>query len=503
MGLRTRSSPWGPGVSTVGSPGREPFTPDRLDPHQEENVADVHPDHASGPYQAVPADGIRSSDVDQDALRVISRLQRNGHEAYLVGGCVRDLLLGRKPKDFDVATGANPRQIRRLFRNGRIIGRRFRLVHVVYGHTIIETATFRREPPQDDDTDDLLIREDNVFGTAAEDARRRDFRINGLFLDPTAGVIHDFVEGLPDLDARILRTIGDPHVRMAEDPVRIMRAIKFATRLGFRIADDTWQAMHDHASDLSRAAAPRVLEEILRLLRSGTALGAFRMMRACGALEELLPEINAFLGRADDPDPEVHDRADSYWRLLEALDADVHAGTEPSNPVLLAVLFLRLIERRIDEAEDRGDGPPDWQHYASEALGPLAAGARLPRRAVEQAKRIIANQRRFTQSSTKGFRPLLFLRSPDFPEALHLFRLRSAAWGQGWDVYEGWLERYKRALEVPEGELQRARHATRSGRRRRRRRPRRKGQRTPSEDLEAPPQAGGDDSAAPGSKNLG
>ena len=180
-------------------------------------------------HRVVPADGIRPGDVDQDALRVLSRLQRSGFEAYLVGGCVRDLLLGRKPKDFDLATAAHPRQIRRLFRNGRIIGRRFRLVHVVYGEHVVETATFRREPPSGDngDDDDLLIREDNVFGTAGEDARRRDFTINGLFYDPAAGVIHDWVDGLVDLEAGILRTIGDPTIRLPEDPVRILRAIKF------------------------------------------------------------------------------------------------------------------------------------------------------------------------------------------------------------------------------------------------------------------------------------
>lgn len=162
-----------------------------------------------GAPRIVPATGIQLADVDQDALRVLSRLQRNGFEAYLVGGCVRDLLLGRKPKDFDVATAAHPRQIKRLFRNGRIIGRRFRLVHVVYGPHVVETATFRGEPlaerdegEREDEPDDLLITEDNVYGTAAEDAVRRDFTVNALFYDPNQGVILDYVEGLPDIEGR-------------------------------------------------------------------------------------------------------------------------------------------------------------------------------------------------------------------------------------------------------------------------------------------------------------
>ena len=428
--------------------------------------------HESGPAagtpRVVPATGIQLCDVDQDALRVLSRLQRNGHEAYLVGGCVRDLLLGRKPKDFDVATAAHPRQIKRLFRNGRIIGRRFRLVHVVYGPHVVETATFRADPVTqenggDEEPGDLLITEDNVYGTAAQDARRRDFTVNALFYDPSAGVILDYVDGLPDIEAGVLRTIGDPPVRFAEDPVRILRAIKFATRLGFRIEEGTWQAMCAHAHALSRSAAPRVAEEILRLLRSGTVLGAFRMLRASGALATLFPEIDAYLGRRDDPDPAAHDRADLYWRLLEALDADIHAGAEPTPAVLLAVLFLRVVEHKSE------GGGGTAASLAADLIEPLATSARLPRRAVEGAKRIIALQHRFTQQWTQSPRRVLFLHSEDFPEALHLFRLRSAAWGQGWDVYEGWLERHKRAQEMPETELAglRRRGRRRGGRRRR------------------------------------
>ncbi len=424
-----------------------------------------------GTPRVVPANGIQLRDVDQDALRVLSRLQRNGFEAYLVGGCVRDLLLGRKPKDFDLATAAHPRQIKRLFRNGRIIGRRFRLVHVVYGLHVVETATFRADPAAqenqendgDEEAGDLLITEDNVYGCAAEDARRRDFTVNALFYDPTAGVILDYVDGLPDIEAGVLRTIGDPPTRFAEDPVRILRAIKFATRLGFRIEEATWQAMCSHAHTLSRSAAPRVAEEILRLLRSGTALGAFRMLRASGALATLFPEIDDYLGRRDDPDPAAHDRADLYWRLLEALDADIHAGSEPTPAVLLAVLFLRVVEHKSE-----GGGTPAAA-LAADLIEPLATSARLPRRAVEGAKRIIAHQHRFTQPWTQSPRRMLFLHSEDFPEALHLFRLRSAAWGQGWDVYEGWLERYKSARAMPVSELAglRRKGRRRGGRRRR------------------------------------
>jgi poly(A) polymerase len=412
-----------------------------------------------------------ASSLDQNALRVISRLQRQEFEAYLVGGCVRDLMLGRRPKDFDVATSAHPRQVKRLFHNGRIIGKRFRLVHVAYGEQIVETATFRRAPPKsEDDSADLLIVDDNEFGTAEEDARRRDFTINALFYNPQRREILDYVGGLDDLEAGVLRTIGDARVRLAEDPVRILRAIKFATRLGFRIDPGTWDAMCELAPELGRSAKPRVLEEILRLMRSGTALGALRMMRACGALKVILPAIDEYLGPRDDPDPESHDRADTFWRLLEALDADVHAGNVPASAVAVAALFLRPIERAGSIDPRSHDAPgPDVARAAVEVIDPFAIAFRLSRRDAGKAVRIISQQRRFTQPSSKRFRPILFARGEDFRDALDLFRLRSMAWGQGWDVYESWLHRFQQAKTASTDDVQLERKRRRRGGRRRKR----------------------------------
>jgi len=418
----------------------------------------------------------------QDSLRVISRLERNGHEAYLVGGCVRDLLVGRVPKDFDVATSAHPRQIRRLFpRNSHIIGRRFRLVHIRYGQdSIIETATFRAEPDGDDDSDDLLITEDNEYGSAGEDARRRDFTVNGLFLDPTRNRIIDYVGGLDDLEAGLLRTIGEPEVRMSEDPVRILRAIKFATRLGFRIEDRTWAAMCATAPELSRSAPPRVLEEILRLMRSGTALGAFRKLRRCGALRVVLPELDQFIGPAEHPSEKEHERAEALWRLLEALDADVHGGAEPSTAVCVALLYHDLVEGQLDES---GGSTPELMQAAAAVIEPLAANSRLSRRDSSRARRIIVQQRTFTRPLGKRFRPRQFCLNEDFPDALELFRLRSAARGQGWDIYEGWVERRRQALSMPAEEVESERGRSRRGGRKRGRRSRRG--RRPGSDAEA------------------
>lgn len=429
----------------------------------------------SGPQKRRAPREIEAAEIvdaitNESALRVISRLQRHGHEAYLVGGCVRDLLVGLTPKDFDVATSAHPRQVRRLFpRNSHIIGRRFRLVHIRYGRdTIIETATFRREPSGQKGDDDLLIVEDNEYGSADEDARRRDFTVNGLFLDPSREIIHDWVGGLEDLDEGLLRTIGDPAVRIPEDPVRILRAIKFATRLGFRIEEATWEAMCENSAELERSAPPRVLEEILRLLRSGTALGAFKKMRHCGALSVLLPDLDEHLGPQEEPSAADHKRSDLFWRLLEALDSQVHDGYEPSTAVSLALLHHDLAEREADPETRRGPGsPPDWQVVCGEVLEPLQGNARLSRRDTGRARRIMYQQRNFTRAEGRRFRPNLFCLAEEFPEALELFRLRCEARGEGWDLYKAWEERLESALDLDPEELEGERKRARRGRRRR------------------------------------
>jgi tRNA nucleotidyltransferase/poly(A) polymerase len=234
------------------------------------------------------------SAIDADADRVVRKLTRAGYKAYLVGGCVRDLLVSRTPKDFDVATSATPNEIKATFRNSRIIGRRFRLAHVFFGSKIIETATFRANP-RDEDDHDLLIRRDNVFGTEAEDAKRRDFTINGLFYDVEREEVIDHVGGLADLDARLIRTIGDPDIRFQEDPVRMLRAIKFAARLSFGFEPGTWRALMRWRSEISKCAPPRLLEEVHRLLRGGAARRSFELLVETGVLAVLSPYLAGLL----------------------------------------------------------------------------------------------------------------------------------------------------------------------------------------------------------------
>ena len=255
--------------------------------------------------------------IDADAQKVVRRLARAGYEAYFVGGCVRDLLLGRRPKDFDVATSATPQEVKQQFRNCRIIGRRFRLAHVFFGQKIIETATFRANPKapesglaaagaggaappgtRDDENEDadesLLIRHDNVWGTAEEDARRRDFTVNGLFYDLEADRIIDYVGGLADVERRVIRSIGDSNVRFREDPIRILRALKFAARLNFDIDPEAYAAILTHRAEIAKSAAPRVLEELYRLLRGGEARRSLELLDVTGVLGVLSPD----LGRA-------------------------------------------------------------------------------------------------------------------------------------------------------------------------------------------------------------
>src|SRR5215510_2202260 len=269
--------------------------------------------------------------IDPDADKVVRRLARRGYKAYLVGGCVRDLLLQRTPKDFDVATSATPNEIKQLFRNCRIIGRRFRLAHIFFGAKIIETSTFRANPREGvplEEGEELLIRRDNVFGTAEEDARRRDFTINGLFYDIEAERVTDYVGGLADLEARLVRTIGDPDIRFREDPVRILRAIKFAARLGFELEPEKYSALLLHRVEIAKCAPPRVLEEIYRLLRGGAARRSMELLLETGVLAVLAPELAWLFGYAEAAPPSgplpddaaLAARRKAAWAILAEID---------------------------------------------------------------------------------------------------------------------------------------------------------------------------------------
>jgi poly(A) polymerase len=374
-------------------------------------------------------------------LKVVRRLQRFGHSAYLVGGCVRDLLLKRAPKDFDVATSARPSEIRKLFRNCRLIGRRFRLAHLHFRGKVIETATFRAMLDEQRDGD-LLILSDNVFGTEEEDARRRDFTINALFYDPVQRVLIDYVGGLEDLVERTVRFIGPAGVRVREDPVRILRAIKFAARLGFSIEPGAWRAMVRYQQDLTKCARPRILEEIHRMLRGGGAEASFRLMWEAGVLSVLLPEVAGYLRSAPERGEE-RDPGAGLWSYLRALDNQERELL--TNAVLVAAVMIHPV---TDESRRRGE-----QKKKGGAVGEVARGMlrgmveriNLPRWEAERIQQLVTSQRRLFNLHRNTSLPKGLIRRVYFPEALDLFEIGVQATGRG----RGTLNRLRQAFRRP------------------------------------------------------
>ena len=349
--------------------------------------------------------------IDPDALKVLYRLRKFNHTAYLVGGGVRDLLLERRPKDFDIGTSAHPHEVKRIFRNCWIIGRRFRLAHVKFGNKTIEVATFRRQVPtetrpapvaahdpgreRDAASPDLdgnrrarrPIRRDNTFGTPEEDAFRRDFTINGLFYDIATFAVIDYVGGMADLRRRLIRCIGDPDERFVEDPVRMLRAISFAARLDFRLDAPVREGIARHRAEIGNASPARLVEEIYKLLRSGVATRIFKRLSRTGLLRHIAPEVN-------------RPRSAELWRSLEALDAYRARFDEApdtlSNAILLGSLVAPVQEidltpprrepRGIPPRVSLGDLPVarrDVEHLRQAlALQPLLKDPDLPPRKV-------------------------------------------------------------------------------------------------------------------------
>jgi poly(A) polymerase len=349
--------------------------------------------------------------LDADAIKVVKRLRRHGHEAYIVGGCVRDLLLDRSPKDFDIATSARPDDVRALFRNSRIIGRRFRLVHVLFSAgKVIETATFRRSPKEEErDSEDLLIRNDNAFGEAHEDAVRRDFTINALFYDVESREVLDWVGGMPDIERRVVHTIGDPVVRFLEDPVRILRAIKFSARLDLGITPDVYDAMVQCRGALAMAARPRLFEELLRLLRGGAAHRSFWLAWETGVLDVLLPELSAYLADVEEEDGAV-------WRLLGELDRRTRSRGEPYDDVVLWTLLL------LEPMREAMAGAKDRVEVAFDFLEPVVDRLNVPRRIADAVRRIVTMFVKLEAGRTGRF-----ARTPLFSLATEVLDMHRAA----------------------------------------------------------------------------
>ncbi len=423
---------------------------------------------------------ISRRDIDSDALKVLYRLHEHHYVACLVGGSVRDLLLNRRPKDFDVGTSAHPHQIKKLFRNCWIIGRRFRLAHVKFGSKTIEVATFRRQvgppeltpeaeaatvtardtiapgeplPPDEREepprprrrAEDHLIHRDNTYGTPEEDAFRRDFTVNALFYDIGTYSIIDYTGGLSDLESRVIRCIGEPEVRFLEDPVRMLRAVVLAARLEFRIDNLVLEAIAHHKHEIARSAAARLVEEYYKILRSGHAEVAFRQLSETGLLKEITPELVAAPA--------------TFWRAMSAIDRYrarfASAPDSLTNAILAGALLhpLGLIGRR--------------QRFHADPLEKRIELGLLPiaRRDVERLTQIFSLLPRLMdlQAPLRVQRALLHRSS--LPEALTWLEIQ----GDRPDVVEHWRQLYStRAEHPPRVDLPAGPHVRRRRRRRRR-----------------------------------
>ena len=329
------------------------------------------------------------------AKDVIRRLQKAGYEAYLVGGCVRDLLLGYTPKDFDIATSARPEEIRRLFNSCRLIGRRFRLAHIYYGRDYLEVATFRA-PHDDDDAggkvnDEGRIINDNVYGTLDEDVWRRDFTINALFYNPISGELLDFVGGLEDLRHGKIRLIGDPEQRFREDPVRLLRAIRFAAKLGFEIEEDTREPMTGLAILLEAVSSARLFDEIIKLLHSGDGLNTFRLLREYDVLQHLLPLTAESI---------EEDSSGNFERMVELSLGNTDQRLREGKSVMPGFLYAVLLWHKVNLAALalQTEGMPEIQALnaaATDALRDQVDFTAVPRRFSNVTREIWALQSRF------------------------------------------------------------------------------------------------------------
>lgn len=378
--------------------------------------------------------------LDRRAVSIVRRLQEAGFEAYLVGGCVRDLLLGSRPKDFDIATAARPHQVRRLFRRSRLIGRRFKIVHVHMGRDFFEVATFRAAPEeQEDGTEEVeIIQRDNVYGTADEDAHRRDFTVNGLFLDPIAEEIVDWVGGLRDVEDEVLHTIGDPDVRFQEDPVRILRLIKFMRRLDLDPGEEEIKAAKRHVGRLADAAPARLAEEVFRLLATRQAEGVWEDVLALGLEPYLLPELQGWLAA----DPSHGEILRGRMRALDRLAAE---GFETDYAFSLAVLFGPRAEQEFDP-QKRTIRVNEFSQVASALLGEFQQRARLPRHAVSHASRILTAQLRldppaFLARKKRKWNFQAMAEQDWFPLALEYLKLRLVAEDRDLGLYEDWRKK--------------------------------------------------------------
>jgi len=389
--------------------------------------------------QIIPSSehGICRADISENALKVLYRLKNAGYGAYLVGGGVRDLLLGLKPKDFDVATDARPEQVRELFRNCRLIGRRFRLAHVHFGREIIEVSTFRAShndaiASEGHEEDGRIIR-DNVYGKLDDDVWRRDFTVNALYYNIEDDSVVDYVGGIQDIQNRQLRLLGIPEDRYREDPVRMLRAVRFATKLGFTIHPVSEQPIRELASLLEDIPAARLFEEFLKLFMSGHSAETYRRLREYSLFATLFPQTEEMLNQGNEY---IHKLLTSAFKNTDKRLAE----DKPVTPAfLLSALLWVPVRNLANNHESNGLSEMDAIHLASDAvISHQIRSTSMPRRFTHMARDIWALQTRL--KNRRGKRPLKLLTHQRFRAAYDFLLLRVEAGEDVQELAEWWTE---------------------------------------------------------------
>ena len=401
---------------------------------------------------------ISADAINSDALRVITTLQDHGHTAYLVGGGVRDLLAGQIPKDFDISTSARPEEIKAIFRrNCVLIGRRFRLAHIRFGPHILEVSTFRAGDTEDGD---LIVR-DNTWGDPEEDVLRRDFTMNGLFYDPREQTVIDYVGGCEDIEKRLLRTIGEPDVRFRQDPVRMIRLLKFRARFGFDIDEQAMEGLQRCYREIAKSAPARILEELFRMLESGAAEPFFRLMTEERFLDILLPWLSHFL---KGPHAE---KVYAYLREIDQANRSSEKGPLP-RAVLACCLVWPILEQEIQQQFlDKGREPHlgNVIELTTALLSAItnSSFSCFTRRIRTSMHYILHIQYRLTPFQEGRVKKNRLAAQNEFPYAVQFLKLRASINPEFEKAYDSWAPFAKRPVSSGEQRKKRGR----GGRRRR------------------------------------
>lgn len=411
------------------------------------------------------------------AFQVVSVLKENNFQAHLVGGCIRDLLLEKNPKDFDVATNAKPHEVKALFKRSRIVGRRFQIVHVPFGRDIIEVTTFRSNSPDkiqssrakrhlQQSASGLLTR-DNVFGSIKEDAHRRDLTINALYYDPVDNKLSDFCEGFKDLKDRKIRIIGDPALRYREDPVRLLRVIRFTAKLGFEIEPKTLKPIAKLAQNLSHVSAPRMFDETLKLFMSGYGLTIFKLLRRFGLFAFIIPQTSRIIEQGDNFALRLVEQA------FENTDLRICNKQRVTPAFIYAALLWPSVNQLASSLRGKGHSPSmAINKAANEVIANQIPTTAIPRRFTTAMREIWSLQLSLPRRG--GERAKRLSEHPRFRAAYDFVLLREQA-GENLDGLGNWWTQYQQANELGRQEMVRKIDMGRSKKsRQRRRKPRNK-----------------------------